>query len=59
MNKVTFDTVEPVLGALSEEYEAIQLLDEVDDLEDGELVSDIDESILDEPKPMLATTTPS
>ena len=42
MNKVTFEPLEPVLGTLTEEYEAIQLLDEVDDLEDGELVSDID-----------------
>ena len=59
MYKVPFEPFEPVLGTLTEEYEAIQLLDEVDDLEDGELVSDIDESILDEPKPVLAPTLPS
>ena len=56
MNKVKF---EPVIGSIPEEYEAIQLLDRVDDLEDGELVSDVDEAILDEPEPVCAPKLPA
>ena len=43
-------TREPVPGKHSEEYEVSQLLDDPYDLEDGELESDVDEKILDEPE---------
>ena len=55
MNKAKFDhlepvhgNIEPVHGNIMQEDEVIQLLDVEDDLEEGELPSDIDEAILDE-----------
>ena len=42
--------IEPVPGMCMEEDEVIQLLDYPDDLEEGELESDVDEALLDEPE---------
>ena len=45
---IKFDHLEPVHGNLMQEDEVIQLLDVEDDLEEGELPSDIDKAIMDE-----------
>ena len=49
-SKLDQGTREPDLGMLNEEYEASQLLDVPYELEEGELESEVDEDILDEPE---------
>ena len=48
-------SIMPADSNLNEEYEANQLLDTEDKLEDGEIESSVDKGILDEPAPFLCT----